>query len=246
MMKFLQQYSILITSLATLILAFVTGYYAFLTRRILQVAEKQSRLSLHPVIGIIIGEIDISAVFGPNRRQMVIGLNLINVGNAPAIEVLVDSEIELRYSNIEGEKVIPAMRYPEIIAFLRPGEENINCQSNFGSTFLTHFFDDVRESRRLNLHRIETDPTKKPYKVSRLKVFSYYRNSLNQYFRSEYTTEIDIILSTDSDPIPQDNETGKVLTKNIPRPTFHTMQIDLKSMNQEIKARNRKRALCGW
>lgn len=75
------------------------------------------------------------------------------------IEVLVDAQIEIRYSNIKGKKVIPAGYEPDMIFFIKPGESVCGVGSGFGNTLITRFFADVRESRRLNLHRIETDPT---------------------------------------------------------------------------------------
>src|SRR5213595_31404 len=98
MLDFLQQYSGALGFIASVVLVILTGFYAHLTRGILQATANQSRLSLSPVIGIKITGITISPVFGPKRRNMSVSLELTNVGNAPPIEVLVDAEIELRYS----------------------------------------------------------------------------------------------------------------------------------------------------
>ena len=46
---------------------------------------------------------------------MTVELELTNVGNAPAIELMLDSEVELRYSNINNENLIPARFEPNII-----------------------------------------------------------------------------------------------------------------------------------
>ncbi len=246
MMNWIQQYSSAINVLTTTVLVLITACYVYLTWLILKASEKQSRLSLAPVLGIKINEINISEVFGPNRRNMGVALELTNVGNAPAIEILVDSEIHLRYSDIKGEKSIPARFEPDMIPFMRPGETNNECHLGFGNTLITHFFDDVRESTRLNLHRIETNPGKESFKTSRIRVFTYYRNSIGQYFKSSYEIEIDLSDVNGSDPIPKDNKTAKVNMIYIPRPTFYAIPITSDIMEKGIEDRNRKRDLCGW
>ena len=177
---------------------------------------------------------------------MSVAVELLNVGNAPAIEVLVDAEIELRYSKINGENKIPARFEPEMIPFIRPGDTVTEASPNFGNSLITHFFDDVRESSRLNIHRIETDATQESYKTSKLKVVAYYRNSLGQYFVSYYESEICIWSKLDEDGIPKDNETGEVSQVYVPRPVFHAGIADEVLSKEEIEQRNAKRELSGW
>jgi len=246
MLDFLQKYSGALTFLATAILVAVTARYAQWTRGILAATANQARLSLSPVVGIKVGKIRISEVFGPKRRNMSIKLELSNVGNAPAVEVLVDAEIELRYSRVKGESTIPARFEPDMIPFIRPGESVTDVSPNFGDTFITHFFDDVRESLRLNLHRIETDATQESFKTSRLTVVAYYRNSLGQYYRSCYETEIDIPSINGREPIPPDDKQGEVYKVYIPRPVFHAGIYDEADAEREIKERDAKRQLSGW
>lgn len=246
MLDFLQQYSGALTFLVTVLLVALTAFYAFWTRGILAATANQSRLSLSPVIGIKITDIWISEVFGHNRRNMSVSLELANVGNAPAIEVLVDAEIELRYSTVKGEKVIPARDEPDMVPYIRPGESVTDPAPGFGNTLITHFFDDVRESLRLNLHRIETDPTQESFKTSRLRVIVYYRNSLGQYFKSFYETEIALWSDVGNEKLPADNKTAKVSQVYIPRPVFHAGVDDEKSASKELEQRNAKRDLSGW
>lgn len=246
MIEILQQYSNAFMFLTTIVLVVVTAFYAYWTKGILKATVDQSKLSLNPVIGIGVKEMTISEVFGPNRRNMLVDIELTNVGNAPAIEVLVDAEIELRYSNINGEKIIPARFEPAMIPFIEPGKRAGDISLCFGSKFITHFFDDVRESNRLNLHRIETNPTRDAYKTSRLTVYVYCRNSLGQNYRSHFETEISIWSSIDKDPIPKDDETAKVSMTYIPRPIFHAGIVDEHVSILEIMERNKLRKYCGW
>lgn len=246
MLDFLQQYSGALTFLATILLVALTAFYAFWTRGILAATANQSRLSLSPVIGIKITDIWISGVFGPKRRNMSVSLELANVGNAPAIEVLVDAEIELRYSTVKGEKVIPARHEPDMVPYICPGESVTDSSPGFGNTLITQFFDDVRESLRLNLHRIETNPTQESFKTSRLRVIVYYRNSLGQHFKSFYETEIALWSDVGNEKIPADNETAEVSQVYIPRPVFHAGVDDETSASKELEQRNAKRDLSGW
>lgn len=248
MLDFLQQYSGAFTFLATLVLVALTAFYAYWTKGILAATASQARLNLNPVIGITVKNISISKVFGPKRRNMSVEIELSNVGNAPAIEVLVDSEVELRYSSVNGEKVIPARFEPDMIPFVKPGDQiaGPSVSPGYGNTFITHFFDDARESLRLNLHRIETDPTQESFKTSRLRVITYYRNSLGQHFRSHYEIEIGFWHRNGEKGIPEDNETCEVDMFYIPRPVFHAEPAHEDAIAAEIKSRNAKRNLSGW
>ncbi len=248
MLDFLQQYSGALTFLATLLLVALTAFYAYWTKGTLAATASQARLNLNPVIGITVKKISITEVFGPKRRNMSVEVELFNVGNAPAIEVLVDSEIELRYSSVNGEKAIPARFEPDMIPFVKPGDQvaGPGVSPSYGNKFITHFFDDARESHRLNLHRIETDPTQESFKTSRLRVMAYYRNSLGQHFRSCYEIEIGFWRKNGGKGIPEDNETCEVDMFYIPRPAFHAGPADKKTIATEIENRNAKRELSGW
>lgn len=248
MLDFLQQYSGAFNFLATLVLALLTAFYAYLTKGILTATSSQARLNLNPVIGITVRKIWISQVFGPKRRNMSVEIELTNVGNAPAIEVLVDSEVQLRYSSVKGEKLIPARFEPDVIAFVKPGDQvaGHGVSPGYGNTFITHFFDDVRESHRLNLHRIETDPTQESFKTSRLRVIAYYRNSLGQHFRSSFEIEIGLWRRNGEETIPSDDSTCEVDMCYIPRPAFHAEPADEEDITEEIAERNSKRRLSGW
>jgi len=228
---------------ANLVLVIITGIYVYLTKRILDSTIRQSKLVSNPVVGIRLGHMWIFEVYGPSRRNLSIGLNLTNVGNAPAIEVLVDAEIILQYSNIQGEKVIPGRFEPSSIPFIRPGEEiteDSRYNPNFGNTCIRHLLDDFRECHRLNMHRIETDPAKEPYNASMLRVCVYYRNNLGQYFESTYETYLHL------GQIPEDDEATELAEIYVPTPKFYAGPISKKEMGNDISSRNSKRDLCGW
>ena len=242
-LNWLQTNGPIVSLAATIVLVIITAVYVYLTKRILDSTVRQSNLVPNPVIGIRLGHMGISKVYGPSRRNLSIGLNLTNVGNAPAIEVLVDAEIILQYSNIQDEKVIPARFEPSSISFIRPGEEMPEDPSHdpsFGNTCITHLLDDFRECNRLNIHRIETDPTKEPFNASMLRVYVYCRNNLGQHFESTYETYLHL------EKIPEDDETIELSQIYVPRPKFHAGTISKEEMDKSISHRNSERDLCGW
>ena len=85
----------------------------------------------------------IGKTFGPSRRNMDVELYLTNVGNAPAIDVLVDAEVILEYSSINGEKGIPTRFEPACIPFIGVGERvyDYSIYPNFGNTCITHILE---------------------------------------------------------------------------------------------------------
>lgn len=234
---------LLISVISNIVIAIVTIAYVVYTRYLVKVSQKAYRHQLAPVVGIEVGEIKIGKEYGSGRRNLSVAISLKNVGNAPAIEVLVDSEIEYRYSEINGERSIPARFEPSFVPYLLIGETATgrNIAQSYGNTFIAALLDDAREANRLNTHRIVTDPTQEAYKMSVLKIYVYYRNALGQSFRSCYVQEVCV---WGSDDIEKDE---LVLTKIfIPRPKFETKPIGEKEKMRELEARNQKRELCGW
>lgn len=253
-LQFIKDNNAFFSILTSVILAIITLYYAIITHKILKTTRNQQKITLNPVIGIKVMDIMIGPEFGRKRRQLNVNIELTNVGNAPAIETIIDSEIELMYSPIQNEYIIPSRYEPDIIPFMQQGETIGDIYLNYGNTFILHFFDAVREAHRLNIHRIETDPSQKAFKTSRLYINVYYRNSLEQYFYSHFAIEIGIDSIVDSrdekaldqSHIPASHESKKVSTYLIPRPVFHAGLITKKEIEHRINKNNNKRKLCGW
>jgi hypothetical protein len=253
-LQFLKDNNTFFSLLVSIILVSITSYYAIITHKLLKVTRNQQNIILNPVIGIQVKKIEIGKEWGNKRRQLNVILDLVNVGNSPAIEVLIDSEIELRYSNIQNENIIPSRFEPDIIPFIKQNEKKCDINLIYGNTFLLHFFNDVREAHRLNIHRITAGTKEEVYKTSKLYVNLYYKNSIGQYFYSQFNIEIGIIDIVDSrnekelskDPIPASNEVKDVSMILIPRPEFHSGLITKKEIDNNINKSNKKRDLCGW
>lgn len=235
----MQEISDLLNFSASVILVLVTTAYVYITKRILEETREQLKLSYIPVLGINLDSIGISEVFGPNRRNMSARFSMINVGNAPAIDIKIDGEIVLHYSNINGETEISSRFEPAKIPFCMSVEKITDFRSpSFGNTCIMHIFDDFRECSRLNTLRIEKNPSQEPYMSTKMRLILYYRNSLNQYFESVY--EVDL----GCDKIPESNE-----SKNLhiyPDPFFHSSPISEAKMRDIMTFRDEKRELCGW
>jgi len=243
--SWLQFHAAAIIVLATVALVLVTIVYVFLTKKILDSTIKHSKLILNPVIGIKVGKIAIGEEFGPKRRNMDADIELINIGNAPAIEILVDAEIILEHVKIEGERTIPGRFEPKMIPFIRPEEKALSDTACFGNTLINHLVEDFYECSRLNIHRIETDPTEEPFDASKLRIIVYYRNSIGQYFESRFETYL-ILIERPGTKILRPKETAELIQVNIPRQIFHAGPIEKKQMDLHINIRNKKRDLCGW
>lgn len=246
MIEYIQNNSGAFTFFATLVLIAVTAFYAWWTRGLLRITAAQSKLQYNPVIGIKVVSATIGKVFGQKRRNVSIKIDLTNVGNAPAIEVFIDSEIELRYSKINGYNKIPMRFEPSVIPFIKVDEVVSDLSLDYGNTFITHFFDDVRESNRLNRHRVETDPSKETFVTSRLYVFVYYRNSLGQYFKSRIEIELALWGNKRKNLIPLDNEFAEISLYNFVSPVFQAEPFEEIKMQSELSSRNIIRNLCGW
>lgn len=191
------------------ILAIITIISVYYAKRTVQVAKKQLKLSANPVIGIEVKDIRIGEVFAKKykRRNMWVELEIANIGNDPAIQILVDGEIELQYANIDGETTIPSRFPPSQKSFLMSENKysDIDIHLDFGNMFIKKFFESHRIMMDLNKKRIENTPWEDPYQTAKLNVYAYYSNNIGQYFRSEYSIFINL-----EGNIPKNNESAKI------------------------------------
>jgi len=265
LLTFLNQNYGAISAISSVILILVTAAYVILTKQILESTKHEVELSYSPVIGIRLGNMYIMPVYGDNRRSFGVDLTITNVGNAPAIEIQIDSEIELTHSNIEGEKVIPARFEPSMIPFLRQGEEFPDTNQpepdrhathqSYGNTCINHMIFDFTKNHELNVERVHSHPTDESYVSTKIRIFVYCKNHLNQYFLSQYETYIEPS-QIEGNPIPcfairenpglPNDRRIELRANNIPRPKFTTRLIAYEEMMHSINERNRKRNLCGW
>jgi len=229
--------------LLTFVLVAVTLYYAVVTRRIMKINKEEIQLSYHPIIAVKIRSINIGKVYGNNRRSMSVDLELCNIGNSPAIDIKVDSDIKYSYSS---KTRIPSRFEPGYISYLKVGEKFNDKSIHYGNKAIFSFFDDVRESIRLNMKRIDLNPSKAPYGCSILNIYIYYKNSFNKYFKTQLSVEIDLYPLDTQDPFPKENETKEVSISSLINPNFNVQLIIKNVIESDIKQRNEMRELSGW
>jgi hypothetical protein len=116
------------------------------------------------------------------------------LGNAPALEVLIDSEIKLNFSDIKGENIIPS-RWDSVVPYIRVGEElnSLNSEllfaQSFNSDLFEHMVQGFKKERELNDKLIKENLEPK-YSSSILLIDAYCKNSFNQYFKSHFETHL--------------------------------------------------------
>ena len=240
----IDSYGSMMNFMSSILLACITLWYAISTKKILKATIDSTNLSQCPVIAFEINNISIGKCYGPKRRNMGIEVKIVNIGDSPAINIIIDSEIELNHTSISTENIIPSRFEPDVITFLM---EKASKEESFsyGNTFLIHFFDNSRECHRLNMHRIETDPSKEAFKEGTLHVYAYYSNAFGQTYKSCASFSISLCGIAEH-KIPNDNETAKCHLLYIPKPIFTALPIKMEILSQEIGRRNKKRELCGW
>ncbi len=154
----LNQNASLISLISNIILVIITGAYVYLTRKILESSRQQIELSYSPIIGIRIAGMRIHPVEPENgRRNLTIDLELANVGDSPALEVFIDSEIEFARTEINNEKIIPSRFEPPMIPYIRQSEviRNMQTVQVFGNSCIEKLLFDFKQSYLLNIERLE-------------------------------------------------------------------------------------------
>jgi hypothetical protein len=243
--------------IANIALVIVTLVYVILTKKILDSSRQQINFIHNPVLGIMLNKMQIDPDKGDRHRILNISIDIVNLGNAPSLEILIDSEIELKYSEIQGQRIIPSIYEPRLIPYLRVGENfSTDYRHNiyFGSTLNVNLISDFEKASRLNYERIHINPTRESYTSSILRIFVYYKNNLNQNFVSIYETLLDVDKIAD-DPIPY-MVSGKsalpddkaIILGEYPfkSPKFFAKPIQENTRNSEISSRNSKRKLGGF
>jgi hypothetical protein len=234
----------------TTVLVSITAYYTYYTKILVNNTERQIRLSQNPVIGIKIHGFYICPEQDNGRRELSIPYSLENIGTHPAIEIFVDSEIELPKGNISGEKIIPARFEPDFIPYLKPNmtipSEKDRLSQNYGNKLIHQLLVDYIGEDYKNFHphlgspRLWMDDEDLRKIKACITFYVYYRNSFSQYFESVLKVYVHVYKNSknmDEYLMYQLNLTGQ---------SFNSNPILKEKMENDIKCRNQKRTLCGW
>lgn len=195
-LEWVNTYSGALTFFATLILVLVTAIYVKFTQSMMESAKAQFISQQNPVIGIKIDNMFL--VCNPDcDPQFNIDFTLINLGNAPALEVLIDSEIKLNLSDIKGENVIPS-RWVSTIPYIRVGEELYSDPELAGAPVFSQSFNSevskameksFKKEQISNQKRIEKN-YEPEYNSSIFSIDVYCKNSFNHFFKSHFETHL--------------------------------------------------------
>ncbi len=250
-LSFTQTYSGAITALATVVLAVLTFVYVFFTKKTLSETIKQSKLSLVPIIGVSIT----NSVILKSNNFLSIDIELANLGTAAALDIVVDSEIQLKYSEISGRKVIPMKNRVLIRQFIRPNYYIKDKKDKYGTTveygFNLFYTKDLVEALNKDFNELvfldskagynTFTPILSPFHTTKLIIYVYYKNSLDQYFYSRYETEIAYAISDIN------SETQAVFhSRERNKSSFNTSTINKADIGKEIKKRDELRELFPW
>ncbi len=180
-------------------------------------------------------------------------LMLINLGNAPAIEINVDGEIVLQHFAVGDCSDLPSRFWSQMIPFLRPDEaategEGKHFSPIFGFPCIVAMYEDwkrcfdearwkpameeVKEVEELNIWQRFNMVVKQPV----LRIVVYYRNHLEQYFKS--TLEVPLYLQEELTDEPLE-----IREAGVPSTVFHAGPIDKDKMIDEMKDREKRRRL---
>ncbi|SMP72278.1 hypothetical protein [Anoxynatronum buryatiense] len=248
---------VLILIITNILLVIVTLAYVLLTRSMVKFAERQVKVVSNPILGIRITKMHISKVDASRGRTLTVQIELVNIGNGPAIDIQIDGEIILSNSDVNGEKVIPSYTEPRRLPFLMVGEkseDSFETNVYFRNKAILYLFDDFREEARLNQHRININPEMEAYKASKLIVIVYYSNNLGQQFKSslEIYVNLGMEMNVDKDAksvtvkpkeIPTDDQEIELDNHPYIRPEFRSVLIKEKEIEQELVKRNSNRKL---
>lgn len=182
--------------------------------------------------------------FGEERRQLHVKIKTKNIGDSPAIKIY--AQIMFEYKHVEFEN------YDELYEYTSIGNIGVNedkeAELHFETVKIEKMIEDLSIRHAKNSSRVKINPRQSIYQGPNLKLRLIYANVHNQYFETEYITEV---LSLDafkrkdekdryvfwfSDKKVKDDEPFKLMFKN---PIFDT--LDFKKLSEEEAERLAKR-----
>jgi hypothetical protein len=243
----------LISLISSIILTIITGFYAYQTYILVNLTQIQSKiinqelkLQSNPVLGIHIEKIFFHPRCGPEKYEMGIKLKISNISDSPALQIIIDSEIELKILDSEDIKY-PQLFPPETISFLKPNSSDTNYKT------ISLIYRDFIPKQLLIMYKknLELFQERKQkgklcvYNQPLIHIYIYYQNNLGQFYRvhySQYFTSMffnDFIdfAETDSEKLIN-RQSYEFTIMNIPRSNYSIELIDSKLMDDEIYKRN--------
>jgi hypothetical protein len=225
---------------ATVLMVIVTIVYVMVTKKILESSKQQMSLMQNPIIGITIDDMGIMNDDSRNLHCFSVEFTLVNLGTSPALQIYWDVEIKLKYSGINGENVIPQSDGPAFYPFLiANATTKDDCGISHYGTFLRYLTQNFQKQYESNMERLKS-AQEPEYDAVSLRVHVYYKNNLNQHFKSYFETDI-----VNESPLISnefyDSQNIKITPIDLPQQKFSAIFITEKEKENEISSRNSKR-----
>jgi hypothetical protein len=246
-----------VVAIATVVLVIVTAWYARLTKRLVEAQTREGLLSDAPVLGIKVVGISLSRLWDAerNRRSLTVRVNVENIGAGPALEVGIDSCLELEYVDCGGEHSIPARFEQAVIPHLKPGEhaKGRRAEQHFGGDAVDALLENVREEDRLNMVRIATRAPGHALSGTKLSVITTYRNVRGQWYGARLTVPLSLsaerIIMSPEQPEPRypgPEDTDELLILAFPRAVYVAEPLSSDQVDKVRHQRDERRKYSGW
>jgi len=250
-------YSSLINVVLTFVLVTITVIYVILTNKIakssndsVKEAQRQLSLSKVPVLMIDIGEATGTEYFGNNRRQLGVKIKTKNIGDSPAIKVYAQMSIE--YKHIDFENIDELYEYT-FIGNVGNGEE-VEAEMHFETLKIEKMLEDLTICSTKNSFRVKNNSKQSAYEGPDLKLRLIYSNVHNEFFETEFKTEIlslnafkrdvedekDRFVFWFSDDKIKDDEPFKLMFKN---PIFSSLEFNKIDISEAKRIADRYKEL---
>ena len=234
---------------ATFVLVVITAFYVFFTKKMLDSSKKQIEVMQNqiglmqiPIIGIEIDDMYINE--GKLGGDLQVILKLSNLTTVPALGINVDSEIKSKYSKY-GEEKIPSTEGRSFHPFLRANEvltqdsDFFSVTQFYDSPFAENLMQNFKKNDELNTERLKNSQEVEHDSVT-LYVYVYYKNNLNQYFKSYFETNISTELGRCEKENPSDEGIQLIQIYRQNR-KFRSEHISENEFFEEIKKMDVKR-----
>jgi hypothetical protein len=237
------------------VLAVLTLIYVYFTYRLFSVSSKGVESQARPVLAISVSNIRMGHKFlDGNRQDFSVAYTIQNIGNSAAIAISLDCEVRLLHTQVEGASEIPQRFPPDIVNFL-PSGERYEHSFSFGNKACSLIREDYKDSERMNLKRIELNPTQEAIGSPVVIVSAYYRNIHGDLFVSRFTSSFSPFRNEPDGRggfrfagwgMPDRDEDISFSLIRYKELSFETKSMSQKQVDQEMAQREQRRHLSGW
>lgn len=173
--------------------------------------HKQLKQANHPCIIPRITATHGSKCFYKDRRQLLINFEISNIGNGPALGIYAFAWFKLKYIKYHDNDLVPMFYLPDYVPSLAIGEK-AECSLRFENEEIDVLVEDLNQEYKLNMERVNTNPSRPVFHGTDLVIKIYYKNISNQWYEATYMQEIKGLFIKNeekADKSPKDIENSK-------------------------------------